>query len=88
MYATEATAPQADRPTPQLDRITDMASYAERTAERLQKAIERYHGVSQLAGKGENAVPPIPSGHNAQINRLEDALGLLSKLTNNIEEII
>lgn len=78
--------PAEDRPARGLDRLEDLAGFAERTGDVLERAIARYHGASARVEKDKPQA--VPSGHMGQMNRLGEALDRLYSLANDIEQII
>lgn len=87
MYGSEeANSIAQDRPSRGLDRLEDMAGYAERIGDQLERAIARYHGASAKVEKDRPQA--VPSGHAGQMNRLGEALDRLYSLTNDLEQIL
>lgn len=85
--AATPRAEEPDRQKPSLDRLAEIAGAVETQLNRLQSALDRFHGVSQLGRKGEDA-EAVPCGYHGQINRLADQSDRLYNLTNEIELIL
>lgn len=81
--------PQAecDRPAPTLERLEAIAGTIEQQLGRLQQAVDRFHGVSQMNRKDDEKGPSV-SGYSGQIDRLYSQADRLYNVVNEIEQIL
>ena len=85
--ADEGPCPTEEKPRA-LDCINDMARTAERTANSLQRFLDRFHGNPPPARPlNEEVKLAVPPGHSNQLDRLQKAIERLSELANSVDEI-
>lgn len=76
-----------EEPSRALDRIRDMAERAERTANSVQRFVDRFHGNPSPVRSLEEAKQLPPPGYAAQLDRLGKTLERLNDLANSLCEI-
>lgn len=87
-YASNSTVPAGDTCVPDrpyLARISDYADEADRIADYIQMFIDRCRGGGNTAAA--NGPSPVPSGHLANLDRLQDNLARVDKLARELQSI-
>jgi hypothetical protein len=84
--AANASLQVSGRPSAPLDSITDHATRAAVIGDVLEGFLARWHGGG-LSDGAKNATAPMPSGHMAQIARLDSALARLEKLAHEVSSL-
>lgn len=70
-----------------LDRINDHANAASRIGDLIAQFLDRFHNGAQESRRDGNALEAVPTGHAAQLDRLEKSLGRAEELARQLSSI-